>query len=141
MKRRYDWDREYKGSHPRGNLSTPDYQAARARERQEQYERLLQSSIAQYQETVEGLSITLDEKVNDFFRNTTTQNMIEHYLRLCSDEEYEAVANRAAEYIDRLAVQENDKRYESIVEKIQKAEERQENIGRKTNQMAYTWKF
>ena len=132
MKRRYDWEREYKGSHPRGNLSTPDYQAARARERQEQYEQLLQSSIAQYQETVGGLSIALDEKVNDFFRNTTMQNMIEHYLRLCSDEEYEAVANRAADYINRLAVQENDKRYEGIMERIREAEGRQETAKAKS---------
>ena len=93
---------------------------------------MLQSSIAQYQETVEGLSIALDEKVNDFFRNTTMQNMIEHYLRLCSDEEYEAVANRAADYINRLAVQENDKRYEGIMERIREAEGRQETAKAKS---------
>ena len=58
--------------------------------------------------------------------------MIEHYLRLCSDEEYEAVANRASEYIDRLAVQENDKRYEGIMERIREAEGRQETAKAKS---------
>lgn len=33
MERRYGWQREYKGSHQRGNLLTPDYQVARAKER------------------------------------------------------------------------------------------------------------
>lgn len=124
MKQRYDWDREYKGSHPRGNLSTPDYKAARAKERQNQYEQLLQASISQYQKTVEKLSIALDEKLDTFFQHATNQDMIAQYLQLCPDEEYEAVASHAAAYLDRLAVMENDKRYKSIVEQIQKAEDR-----------------
>lgn len=124
MKQRYDWDREYKGSHPRGNLSTPDYKAARAKERQNQYEQLLQASISQYQKTVEKLSIALDEKLDTFFQHATNQDMIAQYLQLCPDEEYEAVASHAAAYLDRLAVMENDKRYQSIVAQIQKAEDR-----------------
>lgn len=128
MKQRYGWEREYKGSHPRGNLSTPDYKAARSKERQNQYEQLLQASISQYQKTVEKLSIALDEKLDTFFQHATNQDMIAQYLQLCPDEEYEAVASHAAAYLDRLAVMENDKRYQSIVAQIQKAEDRLETV-------------
>ena len=45
MKIRYGWEREYKGSHSRGNLSTPDYQAARANERQAEFERQMEETF------------------------------------------------------------------------------------------------
>lgn len=132
MKQRYDWDREYKGSHPRGNLSTPDYKAARAKERQNQYEHLLQASISQYQKTVEKLSIALDEKLDTFFHGATNQDMVAQYLQLCSDEEYEAAVSHAADYLDRLAVMENDKQYKSTVEPIQKAENQLEAVEKRS---------
>ena len=137
MKQHYDWHREYKGSHPRGNLSTPDYKAARARERQKQYEQLLQASISQYQKTVEKLSIALDEKLDTFFQHATNQDMIAQYLQLCPDEEYEAVASHAAAYLDRLAVIENDRRYKSIMEQIQKAENQLEAAEKKSGSVEH----
>lgn len=63
MKKRYDWDREYKGAHPRGNLSTPDYQAARAKERQEEYLHLLNESLTKYDERIYELTLKLDDAV------------------------------------------------------------------------------
>ena len=48
MASRYGWQREYKGSHPRGNLSTPDYKAARAKERKELLEREIKAEISEY---------------------------------------------------------------------------------------------
>ena len=138
MKQRYDWEREYKGSHPRGNLSTPDYKAARAKERQNQYEQLLQASISQYQKTVENLSIALDEKLDTFFQHATNQDMIAQYLQLCSDEEYEAAVSHAADYLDQLAVMENDKRDKSIVAQIQKAENQLEAVEKKSGPVERT---
>lgn len=68
----------------------------------------------------------MDEKLDTFFQYATNQDMIAQYLQLYPDEEYEAVASHAAAYLDRLAVMENDKRYQSIVAQIQKAEDRLE---------------
>lgn len=48
MEHRYGWQREYKGSHPRGNLLTPDYQVVRAKERQEEFERQMKSTFASF---------------------------------------------------------------------------------------------
>lgn len=43
MEYRYGWEWEYKGSHPRGNLSAPDYQIARAKERRQEMDEILRS--------------------------------------------------------------------------------------------------
>lgn len=86
MKRRYDWDREDKGSHPRGHLSTLDYQVARAKERQEEYQHLLSESLRKYDERVYELSLKLDSTVEQQRENSSDQDIIGRYLEVCSDE-------------------------------------------------------
>lgn len=127
MKRRYDWDREYKGSHPRGNLSTPDYQAARAKERQEEYDNLLRASLSQYEDRVEALSLSLDRKIDDCFQNSDNQSLIEQYLRICTDEEYEEVVQKAATFLDKLAISESENHRSKLNTQIQAANEKMAN--------------
>ena len=62
-KKRYNWNREYKGSHPRDSLSTPDYRAARAQERAKEFEIQINSALDAYQKRVYALSVKLDNCV------------------------------------------------------------------------------
>lgn len=109
MKRRYNWDREYKGSHPRGNLSTPDYQVARAKERQEEYQRLLDESLTNYDARVYELSLKLDDSVERQWENATNQEIIHRFLSVCSDEEYDQILERSSQYLDQLALREQSR--------------------------------
>lgn len=122
MKRSYNWDREYKGSHPRGNLSTPDYQVARAKERQEEYQQLLNESLVKYDERVYELSLKLDDSVARQWDNASNQDIIERYLAVCSDAEYEKVLEIAASYLNQLASKEQAQTRAELVRKIQQAE-------------------
>lgn len=122
MKKRYDWDREYKGSHPRGNLSTPDYQVARAQERLEEQEQMLNQSLQHYKECVEKLTDQLDGVVDKLWQNGTKQDLIERYLQVCTDEEYDALVDTAAAYLDQLAVHEQQKLYMDLDGRIYLAE-------------------
>ncbi|MBQ3193827.1 MAG: hypothetical protein IJB59_09700 [Oscillospiraceae bacterium] len=79
MRQRYGWEREYKGSHPRGNLSTPDYQAARARERKEAFQQILTESLTNYDERVYKLSKKLDNSVAPQWINARNQETIERF--------------------------------------------------------------
>lgn len=127
MKKRYDWDREYKGSHPRGNLSTPDYQVARAKERQEEYQSLLNESLAKYDERIYELTLKLDDAVEQQWKNATSKHIIENYLSVCVDEEYEAILHRASTYLDQLAYTEQAKHRNKLTTKIQEAEKKLSN--------------
>ncbi len=122
MKRRYDWDREYKGSHPRGNLSTPDYQAARAKERQEEYQALLNESLTKYDERIYELTLKLDDAVDQQWLEASNQDIIKRYLSVCTDEEYESILHRASTYLDQLALTEQSKYRTQLITKIQEAE-------------------
>ena len=124
MKKRYDWDREYKGSHPRGNLSTPDYQAARAKERLEEYEHLLSQSLYNYQSRVETLTTQLDAVVDKQWLAATNQDIIERYLQVCTDAEYDALVDTAAQYIDKLAHLEHEQLYIDWEKQIHLAEKK-----------------
>ena len=64
MLTRYGWEREYKGSHPRGNLSTPDYRAARAAERLQEFERKIQQIQAEFDAHIEEQICKLDSSVD-----------------------------------------------------------------------------
>lgn len=124
MYQRYNWTREYKGSHPRGNLSIPDYQVARAKERQEEYQRQIDASLAEYDERVYVLSLKLDDAVERQWDNTTNRDIIEHYLAVCSDEEYDQIVNQAEQYLDRLALHESSNARRTLLKKILEAEQK-----------------
>lgn len=122
MKKRYDWDREYKGSHSRGNLSTPDYQAARAKERQEEYQSLLNESLAKYDERIYELTLKLDDAVEQQWQQASNQEIIERYLSVCTDKEYDFILGRASAYLDQLAYTEQTMHRNKLIAKIQAAE-------------------
>lgn len=122
MKSRYNWNREYKGAHPRGNLSTPDYQVARAKERQEEFQQLLDQSIESYDARVHELTLKLDDTVEKQWKNITNQDVINQYLRICSDEEYDSILSRASTYLDQLSLNEQQNLRKKLVDKIQAAE-------------------
>lgn len=121
MKQRYDWDREYKGSHPRGNLSTPDYKAARAKERQEIYTKSLEQSISTYKKRISELSAQLDHQIDNKWKNATNQDIIERYLSVCPDDDYYAILNTASSYLDSLSCREETKIKQDLAIQIQKA--------------------
>lgn len=118
---RYNWNRVYKGSPPRGNLSIPDYRVARAKERQEEFQRLLDQSIISYDARVHELTLKLDGAVERQWKDITSQDIIDHYLRLCSDEEYDSILNKASIYLDQLPLNEQQNLRKKLVEKIQAA--------------------
>ncbi len=124
MRKRYDWEREYKGSHPRGNLSTPDYKVARAIERRRENEKLIEKALNDYEDRVYDLSVKLDDCVSPHLAQDTNRELIERYLRVCSDDEYEAVVNRAYDYLEKLAEQEQERAQRSLFSKIMGAEAR-----------------
>lgn len=121
MKKRYDWDREYKGAHPRGNLSTPDYQAARAKERLEEHNQLFFVSLQQYRNRVDELTDQLEAAIDRQWKNATTRDIIDRYLRVCTDEEYNAFVDTAANYLDKLVMNEQERLRLDLAKQMQKA--------------------
>lgn len=124
MKKRYDWDREYKGSHPRGNLSTPEYRAVRAKERLQESEELIRQSLYIYRNRVDELTDQLNSAVEQNWNSSTNQELIERYLRMCTDEEYNALVEKAADFLDQLAVREKQRTYSNLNNLIRLAEEK-----------------
>lgn len=106
MQSRYGWEREYKGSHPRGNLSTPDYQVARAAERLQDIERQISQACTQFDEHIEGQIDRLDSTLDSVWRTSDSWDMILRFLSTCPDDEYERHVRRAKEYLDTLPMNE-----------------------------------
>ncbi len=137
MKQRYEWHREHKGAHPRGNLPTPDYQAARAKERQDEYQRLLNESLEKYDERIYELSLKLDNSVERQWKNASNQDIIEQYLAVCPDEAYQQLVNKASDYLSELAIQEQKIARDSLLKKIQLSEEKQRTVKSSTFSESY----
>jgi len=124
MAKRYGWAREYRGSHPRGNLSTPDYQVARAKERTEQLKNIAKEELDNYMARVHNYSQELQSDIKQMFENSTVLEMVLHYLKHCPEEDYVRVINKANEFWHRYAEQEERKTLECLNEKIKTAEKR-----------------
>lgn len=124
MKKRYNWDREYKGSHSRGNLDTPDYKAAKAKERLEEYEQLTRDAVAVYEDRIYDLSMQLDRKVESQLKNASNQDIIDRYLTVCSDKEYDEIVEKATEHLDKLAAREQEASHQALLLQMQAAEEK-----------------
>lgn len=127
MYRRYQWEREYKGSHPRGNLSIPDYKAARAAERVRESERQLSEVVRQYTQRIEDLSDCLADHVDDSFVNTLEMDVIRRYLNLCPEEEYQKILKRADDYLLSLPQKEQAHMKLALNDIISKAKEEAEH--------------
>jgi len=118
MKIRYNWEREYKGGHPGGYLSIPDYQIARAKERLAELDRQANSLVNQAKHETQALL----KKVNADIDKQDPFYTIIHYLEICPDERFEEILNEASKSLSvalnekeseiRLALQDMLERYE-----------------------------
>lgn len=106
MLKRYGWDREYKGSHPRGDLSIPDYKVARAEERRKEIERQIDTMMISFMQRTNEQIDRLNETVDYVWQDTHEWNSIIRYLKTCSEEEYEKLYKRARDFLDNLPQQE-----------------------------------
>lgn len=109
MKQRYGWEREYKGSHPRGNLSTPDYQVARAEERRQEMERQIDEMLRSFVNHIDSQIDRLDESVEKIWRDASDWEKVLKYLSACPEEEYMEYVRRAEKYLDYLPREEQEK--------------------------------
>lgn len=108
MLKRYGWEREYKGSHPRGNLSIPDYKVARAEERKQEIERQINMMIVDFAHKVDTKINRLYGSVEKVWRDPNEWNNIIHYLNTCTDDEYEELYERARAHLASLPQRERD---------------------------------
>lgn len=122
MERRYQWGREYKGSHPRGNLTIPDYKAARAAERLNELELRMQIALQEYAQQIDELTENLTTQIDESFPNITEWEIICRYLNICPEEEYQEILKRADEYILSLPQEESRKAKLSLSKMIQMAQ-------------------
>ena len=122
MARRYGWQREYKGSHPRGNLSTPDYKAARAKERKELLEREIKAEISEYVTNVREISQGLQTDVKNWFDGSSIYERVLRYLKQCPDEEYDQLIEKVNEFWCGFAAREEKVAINELSERIKKAE-------------------
>lgn len=125
MIRRYGWDREYKGAHPRGNLSTPDYQVARSRERLAVLQHDFDKVIQDYEHEIIQETDKLAEAVDSMLNNTTEFDLIYRYLQDCPESEYVEIVNKANDFFERL-VREREK--QALSKLISAAQNRTVNI-------------
>lgn len=121
MMARYSCEREYKGGHPRGNLSTPDYKVARAEERRQEIERQISIMITNLVKHIDDQVDRLDGSVDRLWRDSDEWETVLKYLNTCSDEEYEQLFHRARQHLDYLPSQEKAKAMRTLEEIIQKA--------------------
>lgn len=123
MLRRYDWEREYKESHPRGNLSTPDYKVARAEERRREIEEQSESIMVRFIQHIDEQIDRLDESVDQVWQDTHEWNNIVRYLKTCSEDEYVSLYERARDHLNYLPKQEKNKMLMSLESIIHKAQD------------------
>jgi len=115
MLERYQWGREYKGSHPRGNLSIPDYKVARAKERQEEIIKATEKHVFECFKSVGTIKDVLETSVSSAFDQSSEGDIIMKYLQMCPEEEYLAILARAEDYLTRLPVKEQHAAKQSFV--------------------------
>jgi len=125
MKRRYDWEREYKGSHSRGNLSIPDYKVARAKERQAEIEKQVEDVLYNATARIEKLLRMLNSSAEYVCRNDDNGTFLVRYINSCSDEEYERIVHQAEEYMKNISSNEKIKVHQALSEIIQNADRKQ----------------
>ena len=124
MAKRYGWMREYKGSHPRGNLSTPDYQVARAKERTEQLKNIAKEELDNYMTRVHNYSQELQCDMTQKFANTSVLEAVLYYLKHCPEEDYQRVMNEVTTFWSHFAVRKEKQALNSLKERIKKAQNR-----------------
>ena len=126
MLQRYGWQREYKGSHPRGNLSTPEYKVARAKERKELLEREIKAEIGEYVANVRGISLELQTDVKKWFNESSIYERVLCYLKHCPDDEYDQLIEKVNEFWLGFTARKEKMAIDDLKEKIKEAEKKKE---------------
>lgn len=124
MQKRYGWEREYKGSHPRGNLSTPEYKVARALERLAEMEQAAQRKLQEYELCVQELTVTLERAVSVNWESMDEQDAILQYLNTCPDDQYEALLDTAMNFLKQLPAKEQAVAVQSLQALVDSAKAR-----------------
>ena len=119
MMKRYQWNREYKGSHPRGNLSTPDYQVVRSRERLEELRQDFSKTLQDYEQQIVQETDKLAEAVDGMLSHTTDFDLLLRYFNECPEKEYEEMVEKAAQYFETLAAQKEKRALSSLISAAQ----------------------
>ena len=126
MASRYGWQREYKGSHPRGNLSTPEYKVARAKERKELLEREIKAEIGEYVANVRGISLELQTDVKKWFNESSIYERVLCFLKHCPDDEYDQLIEKVNEFWLGFTARKEKMAIDDLKEKIKEAEKKKE---------------
>ena len=126
MDRRYGWKREYKGSHPRGNLMTPEYKAAREMERYKEARRAVGVVLYDYERRISELAEELVEPIDNLFKGGTSIELIYRYLSCCDIEQYKQIENEAVAFFENLALEEKRRGIANLKEKLQEVQRRSE---------------
>jgi len=124
MRERYGWQREYKGSHPRGNLSTPEYKVERARERTAELEQHLNEAIHNFMERTRYLSQTLEQSIEETLEQNPDMAVILNYLRICPDGRFEELLDEALRGTARIPEEERKKVKQQLSKMISDARDR-----------------
>lgn len=120
MLRCYDWEREYKGAHIRGNLSIPDYRVARAKERQEKIEKQLEMVLEEAENHIMDLVSRLNGTIDGVWEEEPS-NIIAKYLQQCPGE-YDRILKQAKEYLDKLPMNEHKRVRNALTALIKEAQ-------------------
>ena len=121
MEKRYQWKREYKGAHARGNLSTPDYKVARAKERNATLEKAAREELNQYMVRVRNYSLELQSDVKQIYNDSTVLEKVMCYLQRCPEEAYQRIMNEVNGFWTRLVAEEEKKTLIGLSDKVKMA--------------------
>lgn len=124
MDLRYGWKREYKGKHPRGNLSTPDYKVARAMERLTERENLFKQVVENYSKRILYLNHTLEQTVDEALERHPDFRIIVNYLQTCPESRFDQLFEEAMQNYTHLSENEYNKLKTSLSQLISAAEKK-----------------
>lgn len=124
MDLRYGWRREYKGKHPRGNLSTPDYKVARAMERLTERENLFKQAVENYSKRILYLNQTLEQTVDEALERHPDFRIIVNYIQTCPESRFDQLFEEAMQNYTHLSENEYNKLNTSLSQLISAAEKK-----------------
>lgn len=136
MKRRYNWDREYKGSHPKGNCSTPEYKLRRAQERLLEVQNALQRTVQAHIIQMTAITQQFEKTMDQVLETSPDMQVILNYLRICDDQRFNELLNEAIEAADALTRKEKDEVKKGIMALIKNAENRKSQQSGATGQQS-----
>lgn len=122
METQYEWKRQYKGKHSRGNLSTPDYRIERALERYKEQEELFRQAINNYSNRIIQINRTLEQTIDETLEKHPDFRIIVNYLQICPDERFNQLLDEAMQSYRHLSVNEYNNLHKSLSQLIANAE-------------------